>query len=364
MPEVVYYVAASLDGYIATPDGGIAWLAPFEAAGEDYGYPAFYASLDALLLGSRTYEQTLTFDPWPYSGKPCWVFSRRALAPARPEVTVTARSPRVVVAELEARGIRRAWLVGGGQLAAAFRAEALITEYIVAIIPVILGAGIPLFGAPAADLRGLQKTSKVSTSGETLRLAEHKVYPDGVVQLRYLPGGDNPGIPRSAQVPVAVREFWQSYLDSLPDHDPARSRPIPPAWGFGDGPVMADELGRLVFQGTKTATCSSLWEMEHDGEPIPQAGDLSIILDGQGQPLCLIETAEVEVKPFHAVDARFAYDEGEGDRSLAFWRAAHWRFFSRTGVASGRAPDETMPIVCERFRVLWWAPEVRKTTKP
>jgi dihydrofolate reductase len=187
MPEIVYYVATSLDGFIATPDGGIAWLAPFEASGEDYGYAAFYASIDALLLGSRTYEQVLTFDPWPYPGKLCWVFSRRPLSPARTEVTVTAQSPRSVANELDARGIRRAWLVGGGELAGAFRAERLISEMIVAIIPLILGAGIPLFGAPPADLRRGSAAAQGSSAGEPLRLAGHTVYPNGVVQLRYQP---------------------------------------------------------------------------------------------------------------------------------------------------------------------------------
>jgi dihydrofolate reductase len=193
MAEIIYYVATSLDGFIATPDGGIEWLAPFEAGGEDYGYAEFYASIDALLLGSRTYEQVLTFDAWPYPGKPCWVFSRRALAPVRPEVIVTAQSPRQVAAELEARAIRRAWLVGGGQLAAGFRTEGLITEVIVAIIPVILGAGIPLFGATAPDPRVFSEASKVSTSTLALQLVKHQVYPNGVVQLKYSGGADLEG---------------------------------------------------------------------------------------------------------------------------------------------------------------------------
>ena len=156
------------------------------------------------------------------------------------------------------------------------------------------------------------------------------------------------------KAPSSVEEFWQSYLESLPEDHSTRGQPMPSAWGFGDGPEMADELGGLVYEGTKTATCSSLWEMEADEEPIPQPGDLSIILDGRGDPLCIIETAEVEVMPFNAVDAGFAYDEGEGDRSQAYWQAAHWRFFSRTLAAIGRTPDETMPLVCERFRVVWW----------
>jgi dihydrofolate reductase len=106
MPEIIYYVASSLDGYIATPDGGIAWLAPFESAGEDYGYAAFYASVDALLLGSRSYEQVLGFPSWPYPGKPCWVFSRRVLERADPLVILTPKSPREVASELDMRGIR------------------------------------------------------------------------------------------------------------------------------------------------------------------------------------------------------------------------------------------------------------------
>jgi len=169
--EVVYYVAASLDGYIATPDGGVAWLAPFESSDEDYGYNQFYASTDAVLLGSRTYKQCLGFDSWPYPGKPCWVFSTRRLKAGAAGVTVTARSPAKVVAELNAGGYRRAWLVGGGKLAASFRAKGLITEYVVSVIPVVLGAGIPLFAS-----RGPK---------ESLALAESKPYPSGLVQLRY-----------------------------------------------------------------------------------------------------------------------------------------------------------------------------------
>jgi dihydrofolate reductase len=175
VPEIIYYVAASLDAYIATPDGGVDWLAPFESSGEDYGYADFYASIDAVLLGSRTYKQSLAFSEWPYPGKPCRVFSRRRLKAAAPDVTVTARSPAKVVAELKAGGYRRAWLVGGGKLAASFRAKGLITEYVVSVVPVILGAGIPLFASRGPE--------------ENLTLAESKSYPNGLVQLRYRRAG-------------------------------------------------------------------------------------------------------------------------------------------------------------------------------
>lgn len=173
MPEVIYYVATSLDGYIATPDGGLSWLAAFEGSVEDYGYNAFYNSVDVVLLGSRTFEQALTFGDWPYAGKPAWVFTSRRLGSARDDVTVTNRSPTEVVAHLEAQGLRRAWLVGGGSLAGSFRAAGLITEYIVSFMPVILGSGIPIFGGSGSEQR--------------LRLVQTTPYPDGVLQLRYLP---------------------------------------------------------------------------------------------------------------------------------------------------------------------------------
>jgi dihydrofolate reductase len=171
MSEVVYYVATSLDGYIATPDGGVEWLEPFESGPEDYGYSAFYDSVDAVLLGSRTYEQSLSFGEWAYPGKPCWVFSGRLDSPAPQGVTVTGRSPFEVVAELSERGIGRAWLVGGGSLAASFRDAGLITELIVSIMPVILGGGVPLFWAAGPQTR--------------LHLMDSTVYDDGVIQLVY-----------------------------------------------------------------------------------------------------------------------------------------------------------------------------------
>ena len=172
MVAVIYYVAASLDGYIAPLDRGLSWLAPFESSGEDYGYADFYRSIDAVLVGSQTFKQAAQFPQWPYPEKPCWVFSRQPLHTSLPHVFVTDQSPEEVVAELDRRECQRAWLVGGGQLAGSFRVQGLITEYIVSVIPVLLGAGVPLFGSPAP--------------AERLLLVTSKVYPRGLVQLRYL----------------------------------------------------------------------------------------------------------------------------------------------------------------------------------
>ncbi len=176
MTEIIYYVAASLDGYIATPDGGVDWLSAYNTEGEDYGYSAFYQSVDALIEGSKTYEQALGFGEWPHPGKPCWVCTRRALETNHPEVRFTSGGPEEVVAELRRRGLRRVWLVGGAQLAASFRKQRMIDQYIVSVIPTVLGSGIPLFGSPGPQ--------------ENLRLTDCKRYPSGVVQLSYVREGD------------------------------------------------------------------------------------------------------------------------------------------------------------------------------
>ena len=148
-----------------------------------------------------------------------------------------------------------------------------------------------------------------------------------------------------------VLQLWQNYLETLPASQKAALK-MPQAWGFGVGEEMANELGSLVVEGIKTATCSLFWENEAGQEVLPEVGDLSIILDGRGEPLCLIETTSVEIKLFNAVDAQFAYDEGEGDRSLEYWRQAHWHFFGRTCAEIGKQLSEEMPVVCERFRLV------------
>jgi uncharacterized protein YhfF len=155
------------------------------------------------------------------------------------------------------------------------------------------------------------------------------------------------------KVEAPIQTFWQAYLASLPEEDASDLREVPEAWGFGDTTEMADELGALVYEGKKTATCSLLWEHEVEGEPLPQVGTLSIITDGKDEPLCVVETTEVEIRPYNEVDEQFAFDEGEGDQSLAYWREEHWRFFSEICADIDHMPDETMPLVCERFRVVF-----------
>ena len=149
-----------------------------------------------------------------------------------------------------------------------------------------------------------------------------------------------------------IEAYWQAFLSTLPGESPYRTKPYV-AEGWGDGPAMADELGALIVQGTKTATCSALWEWEAEGNPIPQTGLITIALDGRGEPLCIVETVEVTIRKYNEVDADFARAEGECDLSLDNWREAHRNFFSRVLPKIGRDFSEEMPLVCERFRVIY-----------
>jgi dihydrofolate reductase len=171
--EIVYSVATSLDGFIASTDGGVDWLTPFQGPVETSEFEAFEKSVDAVLVGSRTYEPVLAMvgDPFGRMGKPCWVFSKRDLPASGPSITITSASPEEVVGELSNRGIVRAWLMGGTRLASSFRAANLISEYSLGVIPVVLGAGVPLFESPGPPAR--------------LKLIESKPLPSGVVKLRY-----------------------------------------------------------------------------------------------------------------------------------------------------------------------------------
>ena len=158
-----------------------------------------------------------------------------------------------------------------------------------------------------------------------------------------------------------VGAFWalarvHARLNSAPTYFGPTTLEVvpPPAWSFGASPEQADALLALVLDGSKTATAGALWDYESDGEPLPEVGTLSILLDGSGHPRALIEITGVEVTAFDEVDEEHARLEGEGDLSLAYWRDVHRRFF--TDVAThGRPIDGSTPVVLERFRVVYRA---------
>lgn len=158
-----------------------------------------------------------------------------------------------------------------------------------------------------------------------------------------------------------ISEFWEhartaAKLNPLHEYlGPRVHGTVPPeAWAFGDDPDMADRLVALVLDGTKTATTGALRDYEDSGEPLPEEGQLAIILDGAGKPRALVRTSGVRVCRFDEVDADHAAAEGEGDGTLESWRRDHREFFERTGGFS-----YGMLVVLEEFELLYpshWKP--------
>ncbi|PMS18487.1 RNA-binding protein [Trinickia dabaoshanensis] len=121
---------------------------------------------------------------------------------------------------------------------------------------------------------------------------------------------------------------------------------------YGDSEQSSALLISLIKAEVKRATCSLLWSWEVDGERLPQEGDIEIVLDFSSRPVLLLQTTKVEIAPFSNVSSEFAAAEGEGDLSLEYWRAEHWKFFGRECQRIGRQPAATMPLVCETFRLM------------
>ncbi len=149
-----------------------------------------------------------------------------------------------------------------------------------------------------------------------------------------------------------IGTFWQRYLSTLSEED-QKNAPSYVVDQFADTPEAATKVGKLVRDGVKTTTSSLVWGLEHIGEPLPKVGHIELIVDGNGEPLCIIELVEVEIKPFNAVDEQFAFEYGEGERTRAYWLNDNWDFYSRWCREIGREPSETMPLVFQRFRVLY-----------
>lgn len=145
------FIGTSLDGFIARTNGDFDFLPP--GGGEPHGYEEFMATVDALVLGRNTFDTVMRFDAWPYGEKPVFVLSTRSL-PAAPVGTVVERlsgTPVDIVSALDGRGVRHAY-VDGGITIQRFLEAGLIQRLIITRVPVLIGAGIPLFGAVSRDI--------------------------------------------------------------------------------------------------------------------------------------------------------------------------------------------------------------------
>jgi dihydrofolate reductase len=162
------FIATSLDGYIAGRDGDLSWV--FHDA--DYGREAFFAGIDTVLMGRRTYEASRSLERWPYPRRKTIVFTRSDDLPiSTPDTVATSRTPAAVVSELRMHDGKDLWLAGGGVLLRACLDARLVDDVVVSIHPVLLGAGTPLFASGAA--------------ASCLTLVGDRRYPSGLMQLSY-----------------------------------------------------------------------------------------------------------------------------------------------------------------------------------
>ena len=169
--EATIFVGTSLDGYIARANGEFDFLPA--GGGEPHGYDEFMSTVDALVLGRKTFETALSFSVWPYGGKPVFVLSRHPLArvPHGAVVERMAGAPAEIVSQLEGRNIRHIY-VDGGNTIQQFLQAGLIQRLIITRVPVLIGSGIPLFGALQRDI--------------VLRHVKTRQYPSGLVQSEYM----------------------------------------------------------------------------------------------------------------------------------------------------------------------------------
>lgn len=168
------FIATSLDGYIARPDGDIGWLLQRDDPAEDHGYQDFIADKDVIVMGRGSYEQVLGFDRWPYD-RPVVVLSKQLAGTPVPaalqgKVRFSGLDPVEAMAELEGQGVRRVY-VDGGQVVQSFIRAGLVEDMVLTTVPVLIGAGRSLFGTLPRDL--------------DLALVASRSFPSGLVQSTY-----------------------------------------------------------------------------------------------------------------------------------------------------------------------------------
>jgi dihydrofolate reductase len=170
MRKIIVYIATSVDGYIARADGGVEWLDRPRPKG-NYGMTAFYKSIDTVVMGRKTYDVMRTFGEESYTGKKNYVFSRTHESQDNAKVAFVNRPVSEFAKQLRFRKGKNIWLVGGAELIAAFLDELEIDEFIIHVVPIFIGEGIPLIHPKPRAV--------------PLRLLSSHKYSDGVLALHY-----------------------------------------------------------------------------------------------------------------------------------------------------------------------------------
>lgn len=172
MSKIILYIAMSLDGFIATKDGGVEWLDPFNDTGDDYGFNDLISSIDINIQGANTYRQVLGFDvDYPYKSKTFVVANQELSVPAGADVEFHSGDLSKLVIKAKKEAKKDIWLIGGANLVQQFIKEDLVDEMVISLMPVLIGEGIQLVGNTGTP--------------KNLELAAVEEFKAGVLNLRY-----------------------------------------------------------------------------------------------------------------------------------------------------------------------------------
>tara|TARA_B110001452_G_scaffold161564_1_gene134495 strand:- start:95 stop:565 length:471 start_codon:yes stop_codon:yes gene_type:complete len=149
---------------------------------------------------------------------------------------------------------------------------------------------------------------------------------------------------------ISKETLWNDFLDKYPNNK-TKDKPI--SFYFCDNEKDANECAELVVKEIKQATATSLWWFEKNNEALPKVGDQYIITDWNGSAKAIIETIKVELTPYNKITSEFAKSEGEGDKSLEYWKKVHQAYYSREMQPYNERFNENMIIICEYFKTIF-----------
>ena len=171
--KITYYVASSLDGYIAKEDGDVSWIDDLGISMEDTDYEEFFSSVDALVMGRKTYEFIYEYGSWPYGDKPVWICTSNEIQLIDGCNLQGGSSPEDVCSAANEKGIKHLWLVGGGKLATSFIEKSIPIHLSICQMPIILGSGIKLFSSLKSPVNVEKVSIQPHKSGLTQSIHPH-----------------------------------------------------------------------------------------------------------------------------------------------------------------------------------------------
>lgn len=152
------------------------------------------------------------------------------------------------------------------------------------------------------------------------------------------------------QIINSMTEYWGAFQKKHSGYDDVKQ---PQSFYYCDNKKDADECAELVVKKIKQATSPSVWWFKKNSEAFPQVGDLAIVTNWDGAPKAVIKTTKVEIVKFKDITSEYAFTEGEGDKTLAYWKKAHWDYYTNEMKKFDEYPTEEMEIVCEYFETIW-----------